>query len=150
MKLPILCSSLVLALFLGGCATSQRTPQHNQLTRVEQRAGWQLLFDGETLNGWRLYKKNEAPKHGWIVQEGTMHLIQDSKPGDLVTVELFDDFELTWEWRISPKGNNGIKYLVSEKRPAPGPEYQMIDDSTHASVKHQTAALYDILPVTGD
>lgn len=51
--------------------------------------------------------------------------------GDLITVEQFTDFELEWEWRITPKGNNGIKYFVTESRPAsPGHEYQMADDAT--------------------
>ena len=41
----------------------------------------------------------------------------------------FTDFELSWEWRVPPGGNNGVKYLVTEDRPqSPGHEYQMIDD----------------------
>lgn len=45
-----------------------------------------------------------------------------------------------------PRGNNGVKYLVIETRPdAPGPEYQMIDDSLVPAAKHQTAAFYDVL-----
>src|SRR5262249_11964221 len=65
----------------------------------------------------------------------------------------FDDFDLTWEWRISPRGNNGIKYLVTEDRPsAPGHEYQMIDDAENpdgkVGPKHQTASFYDVLPPT--
>ncbi|MBA4149374.1 MAG: DUF1080 domain-containing protein [Verrucomicrobia bacterium] len=144
--IPWLC--LGAALLLQSCVSPQ--PHLNQLTRSEQREGWRLLFDGQSLDGWRNYKEAEAPKEGWIVENGCLKLVQDSRPGDLVTVEKFDDFELIWEWRISPGGNNGIKYLVSEERGAPGPEYQMIDDSTQKSVKHQTASLYDILPPASD
>jgi hypothetical protein len=62
-------------------------------------------------------------------------------------VELFTDFELRWEWRIGPDGNNGIKYLVTEDRPSsPGHEYQMIDDAILPDPKHQTASFYDVLP----
>ena len=63
----------------------------------------------------------------------------------------FDDFELSWEWRIARAGNNGVKYLVTEDRPsAPGHEYQMIDDDENpdgkSGPKRQTAAFYDVLP----
>lgn len=139
---------LVAAIFLLGCASTQ--PQPNQLSRAEKQAGWRLLFDGHSLNGWRGYKKSEAPRAGWIVENGCLKLVQGSGAGDIITMEKFEDFELSWEWRISPKGNNGIKYLVSEQRAAPGPEYQMIDDATQTSTKHQTASFYEVLPPAVD
>lgn len=145
---PFLWAAACSALLLAGCVSPSQ--QLNQLTRAEQRAGWELLFDGQSLDGWRSYRKPTVPPHGWIIENGCLKLVQGSRPGDLVTVEQFENFELVWEWRISPGGNNGVKYLVSEKRGAPGPEYQMIDDATQNSTKHQTAAFYDVLAPAPD
>ena len=64
------------------------------------------------------------------------------------TVETFDNYEFEWEWKLAPKANNGIKYLVTETRlDTPGPEYQMVDDATVTNPIHQTASFYDVLPV---
>lgn len=135
---PILCLSA--ACILSGCATSGAKP--NQLTKAEEKSGWSLLFNGRDFQGWRLYKKSDAPDRGWQVEDGVLHLLPGSKPGDLVSTKKFENFDLTWEWKIAPKGNNGLKYLVSETRGAPGPEYQMIDDSIQPEPAHQTASFY--------
>jgi hypothetical protein len=108
---------------------------------------WKPLFDGKTTAGWRGYGRKDFPKHGWVVEDGCLHLAASGGGGNIITVDQFTDFELEWEWRLSPKGNNGIKYLVTEARPeSPGHEYQMVDDATAAAPKHQTASFYDVLP----
>ncbi len=108
---------------------------------------WKSLFDGTSTAGWRGFGQPDLPKQGWNVENGCLHLKESSAGGDLITIEQFTDFELEWEWRILPKGNNGIKYLVTEARPnAPGHEYQMIDDTLVPDGKHQTASFYDVLP----
>jgi Domain of Unknown Function (DUF1080) len=112
---------------------------------------WKPLFNGKDLTGWRPYGKRAIPGAGWKVEDGILKKIQGMRGGDIITDEKFDNFELSWEWRISPAGNNGVKYFVTEERPsAPGPEYQMIDDATNPDGKngptHQTASFYDVLP----
>jgi hypothetical protein len=121
----------------------------NELTNEERAAGWRLLFDGKTFAGWRGFLN--APISGWEVKDGTLHAIAKSKGVDLVTEDTFNDFELTWEWKLPWAGNNGVKYFVTEARPkAPGHEYQMLDDENHPDGKigprRQTAAFYDVLP----
>jgi hypothetical protein len=126
----------------------------NQLTAAEKSAGWQLLFDGKTMEGWRPYAKKAAG--GWEVVEGTLHAIAKVKGSELVTEKKFKDFELSWDWKVPPAGNNGVKYFVTEERTkSPGPEYQMIDDSGHpdalkGGMLHQTASFYDVLPPAAD
>jgi hypothetical protein len=125
----------------------------NQLTGAEKKAGWQLLFNGKTMDGWRPYNKKALA--GWEVQDGTLHAQAGVKGCELITEKTFNDFELAWDWRIAPKGNNGVKYFVTEQRPkSPGPEYQMIDDKGHPDGQrgglHQTAAFYDVLPPAAD
>jgi len=118
------------------------------LADEKDKNGWRWLFNGHDTSAWRTYKGKEFPKSGWTVADGCLHLSPSSKSGELVTVETFDNFEFEWEWKLAPKANNGIKYLVTEARPnAPGHEYQMVDDSTMPNPKHQTATFYDVLPV---
>src|SRR5436309_2527317 len=110
-------------------ALTARASEPNQLTDAEKLAGWKLLFDGHSTKGWRGYEKTAMPAKGWRVEGGLLKKIGGERGGDIITVEKFNDFDLTWEWRISPAGNNGIKYLVNEDRPdATGQEYLLIDD----------------------
>lgn len=138
----------------------------NELTAAEQRAGWRLLFDGHTLRGWHALGYSTMPAGLWTVREGAIeHLptvkgaVQaDGQPMegfDLVSDSAYQDFELSWEWKISPAGNSGVKYNVSEQlsttfpppHAAKGWEYQIIDDAANEDNKlptHRTGALYDM------
>jgi hypothetical protein len=123
----------------------------NTLTPQEKAEGWQLLFNGKDLSNFRRFRSDADPGPGWKIEDGILRKVAKIPGGDIVTKEKYGDFTLSWEWKISPKGNNGIKYLVVEERPsAAGPEYQMLDDSGHRDGKigphRQTACLYDILP----
>ena len=132
-----------------------RAAELNQLTAAEKAAGWKLLFDGASTKGWRAYKKNSFPAKGWKVEDGILKKVAGETGGDIITESKFDNFDLQWEWRIAEKGNNGIKYLVTEERSsAPGHEYQMLDDAGHpdgkVGPKRQTASFYDVLPPAAD
>jgi hypothetical protein len=105
----------------------------NTLTPEETAAGWKLLFDGNTASGWRAYAHGAFPAERWLVKDGCLCV---DKPGttntiDLVTTEKFGDFDLKFQWRISPAGNSGVKYFVKEGRAGRsgvGFEYQVLDD----------------------
>ncbi len=127
----------------------------NALTEKEKREGWQLLFDGKTLNGWRGYRMQGLPETGWEIRDGLLKTVPHARGRELITVRKFNDFELSWEWRIAPAGNNGVKYFVTEDRPAaPGHEYQMIDDEKNPDGKvgpqRTTASFYDVLAPAAD
>jgi 3-keto-disaccharide hydrolase len=143
---------LTLSLAFQSGAASTSTP--NTLTAAEKAAGWQLLFDGRSLEGWRGYRRETLPEAGWEVKDGTLRTVAKVKGSDLITRKTFNDFELTWDWRVAPGGNNGVKYFVTEERPqSPGHEYQMIDDSGYPgtlSSNHHTADFYDVLPAAAD
>jgi hypothetical protein len=139
----------------------------NQLTAAERAAGWRLLFDGTTLRGWRGLGRDTVPSAHWTVDGGAIKKIPsgqvpvqaDGQPiggGDLMTTATYGDFELSWEWKVSPGGNSGVKYNVSEqlstsiqpRNAAKGFEYQMLDDDRHSDgriVKHRTGDLYDLI-----
>jgi hypothetical protein len=130
-------------------------PKDNELTAAEKKAGWKLLFDGKTTQGWRIYQKQEvSPK--WQVQDGAITLTEGGA-GDLITTEEYGDFELELEWKIAEGGNSGIIFHVHEdpKFKATyntGPEMQVLDDERHPDAKqgkngNRTAgSLYDMLP----
>jgi hypothetical protein len=140
----------------------------NTLTGAEQAAGWRLLFDGKTFNGWRGLGYDSVPTAHWKIENGTIRKLADGQVprlpdgqpaagGDLMSRDTFRDFELTWEWKISRAGNSGVKYNVSEEismaaapnHAALGFEYQMLDDSLHEDNKvpsHRSGALYDLIP----
>lgn len=106
----------------------------NTLSKTEKQQGWKLLFDGNTKNGWRYYQ-NKASK-SWEVNNGTLHSKGSASNygsinADLMTKDQYDNFELSIDYKISPKGNSGILYLVTEALESSylsGPEYQIIDD----------------------
>jgi 3-keto-disaccharide hydrolase len=147
----------------------------NTLTPTERAAGWHLLFDGRTLAGWRGLGYDTVPTAHWVVVDGAIKKIasgnvprvSDGRPlngGDLMTVDSFADFELTWDWKVTPGANSGVKYNVSETlsmaqggagtaggpaHSALGFEYQILDDDRHEDGKlpsHRSGALYDLVP----
>jgi hypothetical protein len=148
----LLRSGSTLAFLLAGAAAAA-APATNQLTDQEKAAGWKLLFDGQTTEGWRTFKKQTFPAKGWVVQDGWLHCLGKGG-GDIISDTEFGDFELQWEWKTTPGGNSGVKYFVTETRNAAlGHEYQMIDDerspdATSISGKHVTASFYDVLKPT--
>jgi len=126
----------------------------NTLTPEEKAEGWQLIFNGRDMSTFRAAGSEARPGAGWKVDDGVLKKLRGIPGGNIVTKQKFKDFMLIWEWRISENGNNGIKYLVDEKRSAPGPEFQLLDDKGHPDAKvgpqRQTGALYDIFPPAAD
>ncbi|QTN31428.1 DUF1080 domain-containing protein [Akkermansiaceae bacterium] len=128
---------------------------NNTLSPEEKAAGWKLFFNGRDLSDFRAFGSDARPGEGWKVDQGILKKLPGVKGGDIVTKKKYNDFFLIWEWRISEKGNSGIKYLVDESRPkAPGPEFQILDDKGHPDAKkganRQTGALYDIVAPSPD
>jgi hypothetical protein len=141
----------LLFLLLFAPLTIHAAEEQNTLTEKEIADGWILLFNGKDLSNWRKFNSQDNPGPGWKIEDGVLKKTGKSPGGHIVTKDKFKDFTLTWEWKIFKNGNNGIKYMVNESRPAtPGPEYQMLDDDGHPdgkiSPKRQTASLYDIIP----
>jgi len=119
----------------------------NSITPAERSSGWQLLFDGTTLNGWRGFR-DEKPGAGWIVANG--ELTTPGHIGDLVTVGEFGNFELRVSWKVGKGSNSGIIYRVGLDGSGPhetGPEYQLLDNpnSNENDGLHSAGALYDVI-----
>ena len=121
-----------LAVALVPCVAAAQEPSPNRLTPGEEAAGWKLLFDG-TLEGWRGYQRDDVPG-GWSVRDGTITFTPGGDGGDLMTVDQYADFELSFEWRVTEGGNSGVFYRATEAERAPywtGPEYQILDNAGH-------------------
>lgn len=148
--------AILLVVFVMGIY-SFNTQKDNTLTAAEKKAGWQLLFDGKSLNGWRMYQQKAADcwgvKDGEIYCKGSNTDKSDLR-ADLVSSAEYDNFELSIDWKIAPKGNSGILYHVKEDQSASylsGPEYQLIDDEGFPEKLEEwqkTAADYAMYPTT--
>jgi len=119
---------LLIATVLFSC-----TEKQNVLTDQEKQDGWKLLFDGQSLNGWKNY--NEPGVTGWSAQDGTLASsgTGSDSTGYIITDKKYDNFELTFDWKIAPEGNSGVMYHVTESKKfktpyKTGPEYQLLDD----------------------
>lgn len=119
-------------------STSSATmEQNNILTEAEKAAGWELLFDGESIDQWRGFKKDSVPE-AWQVQEGAL-VLTGKGGGDILTKEQYEDFELMLDWKIIEGGNSGIFFHVQEGDYKTvwqtGPEMQILDDERHPDAK---------------
>lgn len=110
---------------------------------------WIQLFKGDDASGLRPYGGEEGLAPGWKIEKGTLHALPTQPRKDLITKETFQDFQLEFEWMVSPGGNSGVMYRVKEKAGSPpwhtGPEYQILDDALHHDGKNpltSAGALY--------
>lgn len=124
----------------------------NTLTAEEQAAGWMLLFDGRTLDGWRVLKG--SPEDAWRVEDGC--IVTAGTPGEprqawgyLVSQATFADFELSFEWKVSAKANSGVFYRVVPGRVEAAPEYQILDNGGYADGKVPERAAGSMWTVAG-
>ncbi len=120
---------LLLAMLL---APSLRAEEPNQLTSDEEQAGFQSLFNGKDLSGWR-------HSGNWIVEDGA--ITRTEKGGSLVYADakVPDDFELRFDWKVARGSNSGVYYRPTQY------EYQILDNAVHADGKNprtSAASLY--------
>jgi hypothetical protein len=146
-------------------------PENNTLTDQEKAAGWKLLWDGRTTEGWRSPKSDNFPDRSWKIQDGVLSVVASGNAeaqagGDIITRERYSDFELSADFKMSTGCNSGIKIFVQPNispidkvtgKPtgqgsAIGLEYQILDDANHPDAKlgrdgdRKLGALYDLIP----
>lgn len=131
-KILLSCAILV------GFACQNNAQQNNTLTKAEEKDGWKLLFDGQSTNGWRFFKGGEIK--GWKVVSGVLYNSGKGSDhgGDIITKDIYKDFELSLEWKIDSLSNSGVFYHVQELDSIhaiyeSGPEYQLRDDKNARS-----------------
>ena len=161
----------------GGACEAPAPAAPNTLTAAEKAAGWQLLWDGKTLDGW-VGEKNGCkapPEKGWKIEDGVLTVlprrgIKDGKwvdipkeqaalggGGDLVTVKEYRDFVLQLDFRLTKAANSGIKYFYNRDQfKGTCEEYQILDEAHPDSTKgrdgkcRRVASLYDMMPANAE
>ena len=158
LTLPLLAGSVA----LSGCEPEegevlvQEIAGPNALTTQEVAEGWTLLFDGESMDGWRGYGREDMPA-SWIVEDGQMTLEASSgnmDGGDIITVTEYTDFELAFDFKVGPSGNSGVFYRAKEMDGKGlwqvSPEYQVLDDPAYPAsddwdpTTHRTGENYEL------
>lgn len=126
---------LVAAMFLcvaGQFLQTAHADDPNSLTEDEKSAGFQLLFDGKTLDGWK-HNGNWSATDGAITRNGRGGGISYS------TAKIPNDFELRFQWKVGKGSNSGVYYRPGQY------EYQILDNKVHADGKNprtSAASLY--------
>lgn len=132
---------LVVTTFVSCNQSSTKTTTENDSVNVndnianEGNKKWVSLFDGKSLAGWHGFNKTGEVKN-WKIEDSALVCLgaaKDASGGDIVSDNEYENFELSWEWKITTGGNSGVMYHVVESAQykAPyetGPEYQVIDD----------------------
>jgi hypothetical protein len=133
----------------------------NTLSDREVIDGWKLLFDGSTSAGWRGAHKDAFPEAGWVIENGCLKVLasggaESKGGGDIVTVDQYGNFDLSFEFMITEGANSGVKYFVTENYATTGSaiglEYQILDDQRHPDAKmgrdgnRTVSSLYDLIP----
>ncbi len=134
----------------------------NSLSPQEKAGGYQLLFDGVSSNGWKSARADVSgfPAKGWEIKDGIITVLpadggESTNGGDIVTTGQYSAFDLSFEFKLTPGANSGVKYFVTlnekTKGSAIGLEYQILDDEKHPDAKNgkngnrTLASLYDLI-----
>lgn len=130
--------------------------QNNVLSGKEIKEGWQLLFDGKSVDNWKIF--NGGKIKGWKVKHGILYNSGQGSDhgGDIITRKEYKDFELYLEWNISPLSNSGIFIHAVDSLVTTiyqtAPEYQISDDIGIKKVREKyqfTAACYAMYETIG-
>lgn len=128
----------------GAVTDGEASP--NTVTADEAAEGWRLLFDGESTEGWRGFRKDSFPEEGWEVVSGCLRHTRGG--GSIVTTGEYAEFDLSFEWKVAGGANSGVKIWIDEAHGQIGPEYQLLDDARHTNgliPKTTAGSLYDVL-----
>ena len=159
----------------GEICTAPPASGTNALTAREKAQGWKLLWDGKTSKGWRSASAPGFPEKGWTMCGGVLTIgASDGEEsrggGDIITIDRYSDFELLFDFRITPGANSGVKIFVQTDispidrltgKPTPigsgiGMEFQLLDDARHPDAKagrdgnRTIGSFYDVIPASAD
>jgi hypothetical protein len=113
----------------------------NTLTAQEKAAGWKLIFDGRTFAGWDDPTKKSPPGDSFTISDGCIKVTANPKISeDLFSKANYRDFELEFDWKISPGGNSGVKYRIQDHVFVVSQPGMRFEDQVNASLKNRPTA----------
>jgi hypothetical protein len=142
MNLPSLLLTSIFLMLLASCSSNVPVAD-NTLSSAEIKDGWQLLFDGKTIDQWKNYRKEKVSEK-WIIKDGELTL-SGRGGGDIMTRKTYENYDLKLDWKISKGGNSGIFILADEKAPTiyfNAPEIQILDSNAKTKAHHKAGSLY--------
>lgn len=109
--------------------------------------GWRELFNGRDLSGWAA----TGDAAGWDVDGGCIRC-RAERGGYLYTLDRFEDFELSLEYRTEPRCNSGVFFRWSDLQDPvnTGLEIQILDTWGQEQDRHSSGALYDLVAPAQD
>ena len=131
MKQPIL-KLVFFGIVLPGLVSCNQSAKKDSTGEKHIDNEWISLFNVTDLSGWRSFHSDTI--YGWAVEDSCLVALGEGSDlsGDIISAEQYGDFELYFEWKISPGGNSGVMFHVLEgdhkTTYETGPEYQLLDD----------------------
>lgn len=135
-------------------ANDDQEMKDNHLTDEQKKEGWKLLFDGKSTDGWHTFQMDKASQ-AWQARDGKLIFTPVDKKdqrGDLLTDNMYQNYHLKLDWKVSKCGNSGIIFNVQEegqeKTYHTGPEMQILDNTCHKDAQyptHRAGSLYDLI-----
>jgi len=126
--------------------------EENVVTEQEKGEGWTMLWDGTTTAGWRSIKTNAFPQNGWEIKDGTLSVLKEVYAGDIITENVYSNFILKVEFKLTKAANSGVKYLFNPKiNGGTTLEFQILHPD-HPDAKlgkngcRKVGSLYDVIP----
>lgn len=106
------------AIVITGCICCLSMKYVNIVHAADEAPETIALFDGESLEGWRIHHVDEAPEEPlWYVEDGAL-ITRGAPFGYIHTEDSFENFELVIEWRW-PEGvepsNSGVLLRIADK-----------------------------------
>ncbi|MDO8951024.1 MAG: DUF1080 domain-containing protein, partial [Draconibacterium sp.] len=154
-------SALIVMAITSGCNTTD-----NQLSKQEKNKGWELLFNGTSTDAWRGIQSDSFPQEGWkVVGDELIVMAQEGiipAGADIITKNMYSNFILELDYKLTTHANSGIKYFVVNNIPGYegqflGLEYQIIDEASYTEEElgdsygtHKTGSLYALIPAPAD
>jgi hypothetical protein len=158
MKPLVKLSAIIFSFFLS-CQNSPKKASIEVIEDLsEEKSEWVNLIATDTFEGWHIYQNENGEKTGWSSENRVFTYDSSNAKGDgnksLISDEKYTNFEIQFEWKLSPNSNSGFMWGVIEdsRYDAPyltGPEIQIIDADIYGDDKknqiHTTGSLYDMV-----
>jgi len=139
---------LLVTIALAGVMTSSTLAEKK---RAKQEKGFMALFDGSSTEHWMNARSGQFPAKGWSIEDDSLKCTPKGDGGDIITRDIYEQFDFRFEWKLAKGANSGVKYFVIRERGSLGHEYQVIDDAGYPNGGSQsTASFYDVLAPVKD